>query len=726
GLDEPSYSNGAVWADLNNDGALDMIVNNIDGKAFVYENTANNNHKANNHWIEVKFRGNKKNTLGLDATADIYYDHGQKHQTYYNTLYRGYLSSVQDMAHFGLGKYTNIDSLVISWPDQKKEVWENIKADQILTAKEHDAKDKNPPKSVFKKLKQKPFFTDVTQDRDVRYVQKENKFNDFHLQGVLPHKFSQYGPGLAVGDVDGNGEEDLFIGGSYHHKGKFLLQQKDGKFVLKDMLPGKSGNEKSQEDEGVLFFDANNDGLPDLFIVSGSDENPQGSKNYEDRLYINEGHGRFKYAPNALPPIHESGSCVKAADYNHDGYLDLFVGGRAAPGHYPSAVTSHILRNDTKNGQVKFTDVTKSIAKPLIHIGLVTDALWTDFNNDGWPDLIVSGEWMPVTFLENEHGKFVNITKKTGIGDKIGWWNSIVGGDFNDDGRTDYIVGNLGLNSLYKASDKYPVSIYANDFAHNGLYEAIITQYYPDSNGKKKEYPVERKDVLAHQLLQISHKFTTDHSFGKATIHDILNKNDLKNALTYHANMFQTCLIENEGHGKFSIKPLPIEAQFAPVFGMITGDFNNDGHLDVVLNGNESGIEPQIGDYDAFNGLLLLGNGHGKFTSEPMDKSGIYIPGDGKALVKLIGAKGNILMTASQNQGPLKMYRLNEKHCYIHLKREDAYAIIHYKNGSIRKEEFYYGSSFLSDSGRFMSITAGMKSVTIVNYKGKKRKITFN
>lgn len=724
GLKQPSYSNGAAWADLDNDGDLDLVINNIDDKAFVYENTGNDaGEHPTRRWLEIAFKGDGKNTLGLGATADIYYGEG-KHQTYYNTIYRGYLSSVQDIAHFGLDSTSTLDSAIVSWPNKKKQVWRNVKTDQILKADISNAMDYgfSMPGLMNDKKTESSVLSDVTGKVNVHYVHQEKSYDNYKIQTLLPHKFSKYGPGLAVGDVDGNGLEDIFIGGSLNHKGTFLLQQPDGKYVEKDLLPGPDGVKKAQEDEGVLLFDADNDGDPDLYIVSGSVENPAGSNNYQDRLYINDGHGHFTYDPSALPQLYTSGSCVIASDYDHDGDLDLFIGGRVIPGKYPAPVPSYILRNDSGNGHIKFTDVTSTVAPMLENIGLVTDGLWTDFNNDGWPDLVVCGEWMPITFLENQHGKFVNVTKQSGIPEQVGWWNSLVAGDFDNDGDIDYIAGNLGLNSLYQASKKRPVGIYAKDFAGSGMYVAIPTIYFPDSKGDYKEYPAQGRDDLFRELLLIGKDYPKYSDFAKATIHDIFSEKELKDALIYHANNLQTCYIENLGGGKFRIKPLPVEAQFAPVFGMTAGDFNADGNLDIILTGNEFGTEAQIGDYDAFNGLLLDGNGKGGFKAQTLEHSGIYIPGDGKALVGLIGADGNELVAASQNSGPLKIFRVNHNQRMIKLQPTDAYALLHLANGKTRKQEFYYGSSFLSASGRFLVISTQVTSAEIVDNKGNKRR----
>ncbi|HYW35114.1 MAG TPA: VCBS repeat-containing protein [Balneolaceae bacterium] len=727
GLSTPSYSTGMAWADLDNNGALDLIINNIDGKATLYKNTLDDpKKKSSHHWLEVKFKGDNYNNMGLGAKVDVYYN--GTHQTCQHTPYRGYLSSVENMVHFGLGNATRIDSLVVTRLSKKglrKQVWRNIHTDQVVTAKFSNSRLLKSNKDV--KQDKPALFTDVTRQRKIQFAHnfgRKNHHNLLVMPLMLSRIWSQYGPALAAGDVNGDGLQDIFVGNTKYHKSFFLIQQPNGSFKKENLLQDPSLQTKQVE--GALLFDANNDGRLDLYIVSGGVGSSPGSPNYQDRLYENEGNGQFVDLPNALPPLRESGSVVTAADYDHDGDLDLLVCGGIKPGNYPKPASCHILQNNSTKKQIKFKDVTDAVAKPLQHIGMVTDALWTDYNNDGWPDLILCGKWMPITILKNEHGKkFVNITHSSGIADKVGWWNSLVAGDFNNDGKMDYIAGNLGTNTIFKATNKRPVGIYAGDFNNNGIHDAVITHYAIGTKGKLHEYPINSFNNMVSQIPDLFKKIKNDSSYAQATIKNILSGHQLKKALKYHANDMKTSYIENHGNGKFSLHALPAQAQFAPIFGMISGDFNNDGKLDVLLSGNEYKTIIQSGSYDALNGLLLSGNGQGKFTPQSIASSGIFIPGNGKSLIKLSGAHGNYLVAAGQNKGPIKLFALHKKVKIYPVKAMDASAVIHFKDGKKRKVEFHYGSSFLSSSGRFIAVTPEMKSASITTYKGKTRTVVF-
>ena len=723
GLSLPTFSNGAVYADLNNDGAMDMIINNTNDEPLIYKNTSRERDTVNTNYLQVKFKGDSRNLNGLGAWADIYYDHN-KHQVSENNPYRGYLSTNQDISHFGLGKIRRLDSVVIRWPNGKKQVLQNVKANQVLTVNIKDAK--VPYGWPQPKFADKALFADVTSQKNITYKNIEGDHVDFNIQKLIPHKLSGYSPALAVGDIDGNGLDDMVIGGnSTSGSAQVFLQQANGKFIQRALIPNQTYNPISSKDEGLLLFDANGDGKLDLYIVRGGYMDAPNSESYQDVLYLNDGKGNFTLANNALPLNHTSKLCVRAFDYNKDGKLDLFISGRVDPWSYPKPVSSIILRNDSKNGVVKFTDVTDQVAPDLKNIGLVCDALFTDYDNDGWPDLVLAGEWMPVTFLKNEHGVFKNATQNTGMAGKTGWWNSIAAGDFRHAGRMDYIVGNTGLNTLYSASEKYPVYITAKDFDGSG-YSAITSIFLKGPDGVKKEFPASGREDMLKQMISMKKKFTNYKSYALATMQDALSPEQMKGALRLNVNTSESCYLRNDGNGKFTMIPLPDQAQVSAINGMIVDDFDGDGNLDVVLNGNDFGTEVTVGRYDALNGLMLKGDGKGDFQPQTIMQSGIYIPGDGKALVKLQNSTGGYMLAASQSRDALKVFQLNGKVKNVKLNPDDISAIIKYKNGNTEKQEFYYGASFLSQSGRFLTLNNNVASVLITNNNGQKRNVALN
>lgn len=738
GLSAPSFSNGAAYADLDNDGAMDMIINNIDDEAFIYKNTAREQDKTESNYLHIQFHGSPQNLGGIGAFANIYYDHG-KQQVYENTPYRGYLSTIQNIAHFGLGKTSQLDSVVIRWDNGKKQVLKNVKTNQTIKVNMADAKEPYTFKQPA--LNTNSLFREVTKSAGITYKHQEKDYIDFNVQKLIPHKLSQYTPAVAVGDVDGNGFDDMVIGGTTHYPAQLLLQQPNGKFIQRDLLPQPKntapGNNAMDmgmyvvpkagvKDEGLLLFDANGDGHPDLYIASGGFESEHGSVNYQDRFYLNDGKGNFTLQPDALPKNLTSKLCVKAADFNHDGKLDLFVSGRVDPWNYPKPVSSFILRNDSKNGVVRFTDVSAAMAPALKDIGLVCDATFTDFNNDGWPDLVLTGEWMPITFLKNDKGVFKNITAGTGVQDKLGWWNTIAAGDFDHDGDIDYIVGNTGLNTFYKASDQHPIYITAKDFDNNGSYDAFPSVFLKDQQGEMQEFPAFGRDDIVKQMISMRIRFQNYRSFAVATMDTVITPKMREGAIRLKANYLQSCYLRNDGGGKFTVLPLPMEAQMSALCGITVDDFDGDGNLDVALSGNDYGTEVATGRYDAFNGLILKGDGKGNFKPLSILQSGLYIPGDGKALVKLRGAKGNYLLAATQNRDMMKLFELKRPVKTVSLQPLDAYATIKYKNGKITREEFYNGSSFLSQSGRFFNIEDNMASVTITDGYGHQRTVQLN
>ncbi len=723
GLDVPTFSNGAAYADLDNDGDMDMIINNINDEALIYKNTSREKDKSNNNFLNIQFHGGDQNKNGIGAFADIYYNHG-KHQVYENTPFRGYLSTLQNMAHFGLGKTTQLDSVVVRWQNGKKQTLQKVKADQLLKvniAQAHDAYTFDQPKINTQSL-----FKEVTQSLGIKYKHQEEDFVDFNIQKLLPHKFSEYTPALAVGDVNGDGLEDMVSGGNAKFPAQILLQQSSGKFTQQNLYPASTDIKNNFKDEGLLLFDADGDGDLDLYAASGGYEAQPGSGIYQDRFYLNDGKGNFTLVKEALPINSTSKLCVRAVDYNKDGKLDLFVSGRVDPWNYPKPVSSFIFRNDSKNGVIKFTDVTNSVAKDLKNIGLVCDALFTDFDNDGWPDLILAGEWMPITFLKNEHGVYKNITGKSSMADKPGWWNTITAGDFNHDGKTDYIVGNTGLNTFYKASEKYPVYITAKDFDNNGSYDAFPSLFLKDVNGVPQEFPAQTRDDIVKQMISMRMKFQNYKSYATATMDSVITPEMRKGALRLKVNTLQSCYLRNDGNGKFTMSNLPVEAQMSELCGMTVDDFDGDGNLDVIISGNDYGTEVNTGRYDAFNGLMLKGDGKGNFKPQSILQSGIYIPGNGKALVKLTGAGGKYLLAASQNKDIIKVFELKRPVRSVKLQPLDMFATIQYKNGKTARQEFYYGESFLSQSGRFFKIDQNMSAVSITDNFGRSRNILLN
>lgn len=717
GIELPGFSNGAAYADLDNDGDLDYVVNNINDSSFVYRNNSIQLKPEESNYLRIQFKGEGYNRNGIGAITEITYGRDEK-QYAENSPYRGYLSTVEPVTHFGLGKVKTVEKLVITWPGGKTQVLKNIKANQVLTVFEKDAKNPvvNPETPAADGL-----LNDITSVLRVDYKHEEQDNIDFNVQKLLPHKLSQYGPALAVGDVNGDKLDDVFIGGAMFHKGNFLIQQPGGKFSKVDLLPDADGPAKNSEDMGVLLFDADLDGDLDLYIVSGSYEMQAGSDALQDRFYVNDGKGKFTRNTTAIPKFLKSGSCVKAADYDKDGDLDLFIGGRVEPGAYPKAVSSYILRNDSSNGQPKFKDVTADVAPELVNIGLVCDVLWTDFDNDGWIDLLAAGEWMPLTFFKNEKGKFKKHV--SGLENQKGLWGTLVTGDFDNDGDMDYLAGNLGLNSLNRANDKQPIGIYAKDINKDGFYDAIPTVFYRGKDDTYKEFPYNTRDEMGKQIIQVRQRFQEYGKFSDAGITDIFKPEELKDALVLKANWLKSSYVENLGDGKFKMRELPIEAQFAPLFGIVAEDVDGDGNLDVMLCGNDFGSDVSVGRYDAFNGLVLKGNGKGGFTSLSCEKGGYSVTGNAKAMVKLSGANEKIVTITSQNRDSLRFHQMHPVVKPVKLSTTETTALLKLKNGKTRREEMNYGSSFLSQSAHELLLPNYVLSAEVIDSKGTKRKV---
>ena len=566
-------------------------------------------------------------------------------------------------------------------------------------------------------------FTEVTNSVGISYRSYEIDYIDFNEQRLLPHKLSQYGPALVSGDVDGNGLDDIIVSGTGNYPPTILMQQADGKFIRKPVRMPEGQQMQRPESLGTLLFDADNDGALDLYFANGSNQFPADSKSYQDWFYINDGKGNFSFDGAGLPANYTSKSCVKAADIDGDSDLDLFIGGRVIPGQYPLPVSSFIYRNDTQNGKIKFTDVTNAIAPGLKNIGLICDALWTDFDNDGQTDLLLVGEWMPLQFFKNNRGKLENVSAASGINDEKGWWNSITAGDFDNDGDIDYIAGNLGKNSFYRASKEHPVSMYAKDFDKNKGIDIITTVYLPDEKGVLKEFPAQTREEHVDQIPSLKKKFLKYKDFGRATITDIFSNEELKEALKLQANNFENSYIENTGNGKFRMHSLPVLAQVAPFYAGVVEDFNHDGNLDIAFTGNDFGTEVGNGRYDALNGIMLLGDGTGNFSPLSILQSGIYIPGDGRALIRLKGANNTYLLAASQNNSTVKVFKSKSSYQFYPILPNDKYCVLTLKNGKKRKLELYKGESYLSQSGASVIADENIVSIEIINNKNDRRKL---
>lgn len=654
GLSDLSFSNGAIVADLDNDGDLDYVINNINQEAFLYQNLSRISNDSNNNFINIHFNGDSKNKRGIGAWIEIYYNNTK--QVYENNPYRGYLSCVDANAFFGLGNFQKIDSLIVIWPNNRFEKILNPNINCRLDLKCENAKNIYNWDSKFY---QKPFLEDVTELVDINYLHNEIDYIDFDSERLIPHKLSENGPPLAVGDVDNNGLEDLFVGGSGNNPGVFFLQQVNQKFK-KSVLPFPDiKNARRPESMGVLLFDADGDGDLDLYCSSGSNEFLKDTKNYQDVFYTNNGKGVFSFdtSNTSFPRNYASKSCVKAADFDNDGDLDLFIGGRCIPGNYPLYPSSFIYRNDTQNGKIKFTNVTNELAPALNKAGMINDAIWTDFDNDKKLDLILVGEWTPIKFYKNINNKFIEITNNLSIKNKVGWFNCITAADLDNDGNTDYIIGNLGLNSFYKASETYPLNLYYNDFDANGYKEPIVTTFLKDLKGNKKEYTVYNRDDLIGQLPSLRKKYPTYIDFASATFSDFFEHEKIANSLKQSATYFSSCILKNLGKDGFKVIELPNEAQMSTIYGISVLDINKDGKSDICLIGNNFGNETSNGRIDALNGVILLGDGKGQFNATSISKSGFFVPGSGKSIVSLKYAQKGKLLITSENRGKIKVFR---------------------------------------------------------------------
>ncbi|MDB4899448.1 MAG: repeat-containing protein, partial [Gemmatimonadetes bacterium] len=633
GMEKASFSYGAAYADLDGDGKLDLVVNNIDAPAFIYHNVQPSD--SAHHWLAVRLDGDAPNRRGIGATLEL--TAGGKTQYLYQSPYRGFMSTVDDRPHFGLGGATRVDSLAVVWPDGRRQLLTGLGVDRLVVVKQAESQGNVATCRSFGRSAPsgrqgcRPERSEgpapaLPFERGTApvYAQPTGSLVDYSVQPLLPYMISRHGPPLAVGDVNGDGLDDVYVGGGNGVPGKLFVQRKDGSFV--ESVQGQPwAADAGYEDWGAVFFDANGDGLPDLYVASGGYQLAPESPKLQDRLYINQGGGRFVRDVHALPVMLTSKSVVRVGDFNGDGRPDLFVGGRLTPRSWPYPTRSYLLRNEPspdRSGQVHFTDVTEQMAPQLVHPGgMITDAAWVDYDGDGRLDLVTAGEWMPIQFHHNEGTRLRDATAQMHLPPMRGWWSSLAVGDFDHDGHPDIVAGNLGLNYTYRTSKDTIFGVRAGDFTGNRTIDVVLTQQVGD-----KEQPIAGMASLGRELYTLGLKFPTYGAFADASVEQLFGATALSSALHHQVDTFASVVLHNDGRGGFTVAPLPMLAQIAPIRAIAVHDVDGDGKLDLIVAGNLYDTEANTPPADAGNGLWLRGDGRGHFTPVSPRASGFLAP----------------------------------------------------------------------------------------------------